>query len=368
MREEDENVASCSGDSGPPTASVPLKTNLELARSTFLWLAAVIGLLVWTLPEVAVLVGFSVLLAYALLPAVAMLARVSLGRGRHLSQGVAATAVMLALVGVAGWLVSFAVPRLGAEGVRLASVAPGTLQQLIAGLDGYTAAHGLGSWIAPALENAQIDAPRLLQDLAGMASGWAGQLFGGMGKLLGFALVPMLAFYLLADSVAVQTSALRFVPPHMRSEITRLGAAVDRALRSYVRGQAVVCLTMGAGVGIALSLMHYPAALLLGLLVGIAEVIPYLGFLLAAVTIALAGLSLDPLHAVFGVATYIAVNWVTGTFITPRVMERFLKLHPFVVTVSVIVGGHLLGPAGALLALPGAAVIQALIEGLASPE
>jgi predicted PurR-regulated permease PerM len=49
-------------------------------------------------------------------------------------------------------------------------------------------------------------------------------------------------------------------------------------------------------------------------------------------------------------------------------MERFLKMHPFVVTVSVLAGSRLLGPAGALLALPGAAVLQALIEALAGQE
>ena len=345
-----------------------MKTNFALTRPTLLWIAAFLALMVWTQPEVAVLVGFSVLLAYALLPAVAMLERVSLGRDRHLPRGVAAAGVMLALMSIVALCLALAAPRLAAEAARLASVAPGTLKRLIDGVDGYTAAHGLGSWLAPALENARVDAPRLLQDLAGMTAGWAGQLFGGMGKLLGLALVPVLAFYLLAESGAVQTSALRFVPPQMRPEITRLGAAVDRALRSYVRGQAVVCLAMGAGVGIVLALMQYPVGLLLGLLAGIAEVIPYLGFLVAAVTIALAGLTLDPLHALFGVAAYVALNWVIGTFVTPRVMERYLKMHPFVVTVSVLAGAHWLGPAGALLALPGAAVLQALIEGLSNPE
>jgi len=345
-----------------------MKTNFALTRSTLLWIAAFLGLMIWTQPEVAVLVGFSVLLAYALLPAVAMLERVGLGRDRHLPRGFAAAVVMLALMGIVVLCVAFAAPRLASEATRLASVAPGTLKRLIEAVDGYTAARGLGSWLAPALESAQVDAPRLLQEVAGMTAGWAGQLFGGMGKLLGFALVPVLAFYLLAESGAVQTSALRFVPPQMRPEITRLGAAVDRALRSYARGQAVVCLAMGAGVGIVLALMQYPAGLLLGLLAGIAEVIPYLGFLVAAVTIALAGLTLGPLHALLGVAVYIALNWVIGTFVTPRVMERYLKMHPFVVTVSVLAGAHSLGPAGALLALPGAAVVQALIEGLAGSE
>ena len=345
-----------------------MKTSFALTRSTLLWIAAFLGLVVWRLPDIAVLVGFSVVLAYALLPVVAVLERVRLGHDRRLPRGVVAAGVLLALVGVVGWVLALAVPRLGAEAARLASIAPGTLKRLIDGLDGHTAAHGLGSWLAPALENARIDAPGLLQNLAGTIAGWAGRLFGGVGSLLGLALVPILAFYLLADSAAVQTSALRFVPAHMRPEITRLGVAVDRALRSYVRGQAVVCLATGAGVGIVLTLMRYPAALLLGLLAGIAQVIPYLGFTVTVVTVALVGLSLDPLHAVLGVAIYVAVDWATGTFITPRVMGRFLKMHPFVVTVSVLAGARLLGPAGALLALPGAAMLQALIEGLASPE
>jgi predicted PurR-regulated permease PerM len=345
-----------------------MNTRFALTRSTLPWIAAILGLLVWALPDLVVLVGLSVLLAYALLPVVAVLERVRLGRDRHLPRGVAAAAVMLALVVVVGWFLALAVPRLGAEVAQFASLAPGTLRKLIDALDGYAAAHGLGPWLTPALENARIDVPGLLQEFAGTIVGWAGRLVGGVGSLLGFALVPLLAFYLLSDSTAVQTSALRFVPKELRPEIMRLSSAVDRALLSYVRGQAVVCLVTGAGVGIVLALVRYPAALLLGLLAGIAQVIPYLGFAVTFVTIALVGLSLDPFHAVLGIAIYVAVDWVAGTFITPRVMERFLKMHPFVVTVSVLAGARLLGPAGALLALPGAAVLQALIEALASQE
>lgn len=345
-----------------------MNTSSALTRSTLLWTTAIMGLLVWALPDIAVLVGFSVVLAYALLPVVAVLERARLGRARHLPRGVAAAAVMLALVGVVGWLLAIAVPRLGAEAAQFASLVPGTLRKLTDALDGYAAAHGLGSWLAPALESARIDVPGLLQSSAGTIAGWAGRLVGGVGSLLGFALAPLLAFYLLSDSAAVKTSALRFAPEELRPEIMRLSSAADLALRSYVRGQAIVCLATGAGVGIVLALVQYPAALLLGLLAGIAQVIPYLGFTVTVVTIALVGLSLDPFHAALGVAIYVVVDWAIGTFITPRVMGRFLKMHPFVVTVSVLAGAQLLGPAGALLALPGAAVLQALIGGLTSPR
>jgi predicted PurR-regulated permease PerM len=93
--------------------------------------------------------------------------------------------------------------------------------------------------------------------------------------------------------------------------------------------------------------------------------IPYLGFAVTAVAIAIAGSSVSPVQTLLGLAVYIGLNWAIGTFVTPRLMGRYLKMHPFVVTVSVLAGARLLGPAGALLALPGAAVLQAVIGELA---
>ena len=82
----------------------------------------------------------------------------------------------------------------------------------------------------------------------------------------------------------------------------------------------------------------------------------------AATAIVLSGFAISPAHAALGLAIYTANNWLLGMFITPRLMSRYLKLHPFVVIVSVLAGVKLLGPPGAILALPGAAVMQALIE------
>jgi predicted PurR-regulated permease PerM len=180
--------------------------------------------------------------------------------------------------------------------------------------------------------------------------------------------LPVLAFYLLAEPTAVRVSALRFVPAGAHGELARLGRAVDRALRAYVRGQAIVCLVMGVAVGASLALIGSPVALLLGLLVGFGELVPYLGFLIAAAAIALAGLTIGPLHAAAGVAIYAFINWAIGTFVAPRVMGRYLKMHPFVVTVSILAGTQIFGPAGALLGLPGAAMLQAVVGELATPS
>jgi predicted PurR-regulated permease PerM len=344
-----------------------MSNTLTLARLTLLGLAILAMLALWALRDLAVLVGYSVLLAYALLPIVRSIERVRLPRGRSLPRGFVAAVVMLALVGVVGWLVALTLPRLGAEATRFASNAPGILARIVDDLHAYAAERGFSPWLDPAVERARAGLPELLQAVGGTISKGAAGLFGSIGRLLGLALLPLLAFYLLAESNAVRVSALRFVPEQARPEITRMGGAVDRALRSYVRGQAIVCVVTGLAVATGLGLLHHPVALLLGLLAGAAEVLPYIGFLVVAIAIALAGSSVSPLQALLGLAVYVGLNWLIGTFVTPRVMGRYLKMHAFVVTVSVLAGAQLLGAAGALLALPVAAVLQAVIGEMA-PE
>ena len=335
------------------------------ARSTLLWVAIAAVLLVWALRDLAVLVGFAVLLAYALLPAVNLIERARGPGGRALPRGLVAGSLMTALVVVAGWLIALAVPRIGAEAAHFVTNAPEVMARIVQDLRAYSAERGLSAWLDPVVENGHAELASLLQNLGGTLPGEAARFFGGIGNLLGLALVPLLAFYLLAESEEVRVSALRFVPEPVAQEITRLGGAVDRALRSYVRGQAIVCTVMGVLVGAGLAVLHHPVALLLGFVVAVAELMPYLGFMIAAGAIVLAGFSVSPLQAALGLVLYIAFNWAIGTFVTPRVMGRYLKMHPFVVTVSVLAGAQLLGPAGALLALPGAAVIQAVIGEMA---
>jgi predicted PurR-regulated permease PerM len=348
-------------------ATSSAKNGVASARHAVLWVAAVTVALVWLVRDLVLLVGFSVLLAYALLPVVAAIERPLGRRGPRVPRGAAAALVMLGLVTIVGWLLALAVPRLAAQATRFASAAPDVLARLVLGLHAYGAAHGLSAWLDPAIEQLRANVSGPLQDLAGTFAGWAARGLGGLGLVLELALLPLLAFYLLAESTAVRVSALRFVPEGAHAELVRLGRAVDRALRSYVRGQAIVCLVMGVTVGVGLALLGSPVALLLGLLVAFAEVVPYLGFLVAAVAIALAGLSVSPIQALTGFAAYVVINWAIGAFVTPRVMGRYLKMHPFIVTVSVIAGTQILGPAGALLALPGAAMLQAVVGELAAP-
>src|SRR5258708_13568383 len=87
-----------------------MMTKLGSARPTLVWIAVIVALSVWALRDLALLIGYAVLLAYALLPAVGAIERLRFGRGRTLPRGVAAGVVLLALLGLVGALPPLPVP------------------------------------------------------------------------------------------------------------------------------------------------------------------------------------------------------------------------------------------------------------------
>jgi predicted PurR-regulated permease PerM len=341
----------------------------DTGRRTALLLlgGAVVLWLLWMLRSIVMLVAFASLIAYILDPLVSALERLRLPSGRVVPRAAAAGIVVLALVVLLGWLVVFAVPHLAGELVGFVQRLPANLQVMELRLRQWATANHWDPYVGPALDGLRANTQTLVPQIGAFLLGWVGRMFGNLIQVLGLLVLPVLAFYLLAEYEAVRASLLRFVPPEARERVLHSSGAVDRAMRSYVRGQALVCLISGLAVGPLLAALGVPNALLLGVLVGLAEIVPYLGFALAAIAIGISGISVSPLTAVLGIAAYVVVNNLIGLLVTPRVMGRYLKMHPFVVIVSVLAGAELLGPPGVILALPGAAVIQSLIEEFAPP-
>lgn len=318
-------------------------------------------IILWALRSIVILVALSVLLAVVLDPLVSALQRIPLGRTR-ISRGIASGIVVLALVVVAGWALSIGVPATVNELAKLAQSLPGTYASLLTEAEQFAARNNLGEYVDPVVDNLRASTQDTFRAATNTALRWAAGMVGNLGALARLALLPILTFYLLAESDAVRDSAQNFLPRSWRDSVQRVQHAVNRALRSYVQGQTIVCLIMGIAVGTSLWLAGFPAAAVLGILVGLAEIIPFLGFWMAMLAIVLTGYSVSPSLALTGFVIYSAINLTNGYLILPRVMGRHLKMHPFVVMVSVLSGATLLGPIGVFIALPGAAVVQAIIE------
>lgn len=338
------------------------------ARPTWLGGMTVFALvMLWLLRDIAVLAGLSLMLAYALDPFVSLVQRITI-RGRCLSRNAAAGVVVLLTLFPAGFALVWGLPRLAAEFLTFLDRAPIIVAQILYDLRGWANTHGYAHYVDPVSEMLKANQSSLPQNATSIVAAGLRRLFGGLGTLLGFSVLPILAFYLLGEREQVKASAMGFIPPAYHGRLAAMTSSVDLALRGYVRGQAIVCLAMGVAVGTVLAVLGFPYSLFLGVVVGLAEIVPYLGFIFAALAIVIVGFTLGPLQALIGLVAYVVVNSLVGLFITPRVMGGYLKMHAFVVTLSVLAGAKLLGPAGVMLALPLAAVVQAVASQFAQPR
>jgi predicted PurR-regulated permease PerM len=333
----------------------PRRESLRTAGFTVVGLVVVTVL--WALRDVLMLVAFSALLAFALEPAVVWLTSLRFPRG-GISRPFASALVMFVLAGLGAWAIVRVVPQVFTEFAALVQHAPENIARVLGWAREQAIARG---W--PYLADLRgPDIAALARTAGGVVLAAVTGVLGNLGAILGLVLMPILSFYLLTERDAVEHGALGFVPEDLRPRARQALRAIDRALRSYVRGQAFVCATMGVAGWLTFWALGLPASLLLGVVVGLAEVMPVIGFWIASIAIVLAGWSVSPAISGWAFVAYLVLNQLLSLFVTPRIMGRHMRMHPFIVTVSILSGGALLGPAGAILALPIAASLYGVIS------
>jgi predicted PurR-regulated permease PerM len=340
------------------------RTHRAATRGDLLFAVGAMLLIVvlWQIRGVVLMAAFAVLFAYMLAPVVGLLERIPFPRGRRMPRKLSSVIAVLLAVGVLATLTAFAVPMLVAQIAAFVQQLPEQTERLVDWIRAQAVSSGQSAGVESTIEQVRSTVRTMLPNLAAAAARWTGRLFAQFTEIITLLVLPVLTFYLLTDQRRVRESLLSFMPEEMRDSVNSSTGPLHRAMQSYVRGQALVCLVQGVATGAMLGMANIPNAMLLGVLAGLGEILPFIGAIFASVAIALSGISVSPTHALIGLGIYLVNNWLLQTFVTPRVMERYLKIHPFVVIVSVLAGSQLLGPAGALLALPATAVAQAIIQ------
>ena len=327
---------------------------IALGLVTLLWVLATTG---GILAPFLVAMG----LAYLLDPLVDRLEARGIGR---------TPAIILltvpALLGISA-VVVFALPALGRQGGEFIRDLPTLVERLQAwgrGVEAWLARMpGVGAAIADRLH--EIDGEAVAQMLAERQAeltrqGW--QAFLGVGRGLGAALAllgyvvltPVIAFYLLRDWDGFMARVEDLLPRERHDQVMAFAREYDDLLGRYLRGQVTVAVAMGALTAVGLWAWQFPYAFLIGGLVTVFSVVPYLGLLLSllpAVAVALTsgavGYSLFKVAVVFGV-----VQTLEGTVISPRIVGDSVGLHPVWVVLALSAGGYYLGFVGLLLAVP----------------
>ena len=218
-----------------------------------------------------------------------------------------------------------------------------------------------GNWVQQKIPDLAVESGRFLQRSLG-------GFLGVFGLLLSMILVPIFLFFFLKDSASIAENWSRYLPLRaspLKNEIVSLVGEINSYLISFFRGQLIVSLIDGFLISVALLVLGLDFAILIGLMVGVLGLIPYLGMMICyipAVIIAAAQFG-DWTHPLIVTAIFILANNIDGIFIAPKIVGESVGLHPLTVIVSVLAWSLILGGLlGALLAVPLTATIKVLLK------
>ncbi|WP_047305625.1 AI-2E family transporter [Pseudomonas fluorescens] len=186
-----------------------------------------------------------------------------------------------------------------------------------------------------------------------------------IGWLANLVLIPVVSFYLLRDWDLMMAKIRSLLPRNREERVVSLAGECHEVLGAFVRGQLLVMLALGMIYAAGLMLVGLELGLLIGLIAGLAAIVPYMGFVIGIGAALIAGLfqfggDLYPMIGI--VAVFMVGQALEGMVLTPLLVGDRIGLHPVAVIFAILAGGELFGFTGVLLALPVAAVIMVLVR------
>jgi len=194
-----------------------------------------------------------------------------------------------------------------------------------------------------------------------------GGFLGVTGFLLSLIMVPIYLFFLLKERPRIEKRWKDYLPLRaspLKDEIAAALSEINSYVTAYFRGQLLVCLVDGTLIGSILTLFGLNFAPLIGLLVVILTMIPYIGIIVCWVPAVLIAAFQwgDWTHPLIVTIIFIVVQNLEGLFYAPRIVGKSVGLHPMTVIVSIFVWGLLIGGLlGPMLAVPLTATIKVLL-------
>lgn len=175
-------------------------------------------------------------------------------------------------------------------------------------------------------------------------------------------LIPLATVYFLSDLDRIGSKAINLAPRRYRERIRQTGHDVGETFLGWAGGMAVVSTGNGLLVGLALTILGMPYALIVGVIAILLYPVPYVGpWLTALIAFLTTFATIGVVKGAIAVAFVLALNFLLDSFITPRVVGGRVGLHPVISLMALMIGAELFGVVGMFLALPVAATIQKLL-------
>ncbi|MCT8139565.1 AI-2E family transporter [Anaerobacillus sp. CMMVII] len=212
----------------------------------------------------------------------------------------------------------------------------------------------------------RVKAEGWLTNIEGVAAdgvvGTVETLGGLVDYLLMIIIIPFLVFYLLKDFNLLEKTAWYLTPRKWRGSGRELLRNINVSLGNYIRGQLIVCLAVAIIASLGLWLIGMPYAVILGIFIGITNIIPYFGPIIGAVPVAIIAFTESFQLVLLGLMVNFGLQMIEGNILSPLIVGKSLHMHPILIMLALIVGGEVGGIIGLILAVPILAVIKVLLS------
>ena len=345
-----------------------METELSRKRRHLIAVAAIVIvalLVLYLLGTVLLTLGISVVLAYVLLPVARLLERGMPWRHRRegLSRGIAVSVIFIGILGIMAGVLALVIPPTVEQGQRFAEEFPEFFTSARATVEG---------WLTRYTEQIPPDVRAKIEEgLAGASSTLTGAawnvvtqtvsvLSGSFSLVLGLVTAPVLVFYLIKDSSSIRSSLSSPFPRSIQPYLQDALDIADRTIGSYIRGQVILGLVVGAVVTIGLLLMGVPFAFVLGMVAGLTELVPVIGPWIGGAVGVLVTLATEPAMVPWVILLYLGVQIVENVLLVPRIQGDSLNMHPVAVIMVIVVASNYFGLWGVILGPPAVALIRDL--------
>ena len=258
--------------------------------------------------------------------------------------------VILAVIGGVGWLFG---QQIVAQTGAIAETLPRALDRVDQWLSGFGLAHPLRTWLAQLHTSGGTLVSRFGSWLAAASDGIANFLivfFGGV--------------FLASEPGFYRTGAIKLVPEARRGVFARAMDESDRALRMWLKGELLAMLVIGVMTGAGLWLLGVQSWLVLGILAGFFEFVPFAGPILSAIPAILIALVQSPELALWTALLYVFVQHAEAYLIQPIIQQYAVDVPAVVLLFSLLAFASLFGPIGILFAAPMTVVTYVLVKRL----
>lgn len=310
--------------------------------------------LLWVLRDIVAILFMALLLAALIDPFAEWFAK------RHVPRAVAVVIVYAILVALTAIVLVLLIPPLIMQVTQLVANFGSTYETATKSLGQFQAwstQYGLG-------ENFQASLKTLQDEVAKSVTGLFSTITGFVGGVATAVLVAVLAFYMVVEENTARRFFKSLAPEEYQPFLANLFGKMQHRIGAWLRGQIVLGIVVGTADFLGLLILGVPYALVLGMIAGLLEIIPYAGPMLSAVPIAIIAFSIAPIKGVFSLVLLFAVQQLENNFLVPKIMQKATGLNPVVSIVALLIGIKLGGLVGAILAIPLAAVISVLLEEL----